>query len=1099
MDSRTFLASEGLSLGHKAAREFEESMVKRDKQGQFAKKADKTLGLEDSVWMEQLEALKDGIIFPAADDVAAFMKKYLSAHPEIKMGSKFPQQMVDGINTIVNSIATQRGTNVSPSGKYVAKVSLSDSQDDYDVKFVKNPNYAQYKTEQVSAILKAKKILDSWNGGGSGSGNLFNPEATIDTSRIMDVGNNTKHFDEGVVMDTNTFLEKEGLVLGHVSAKEFQESSVNRDAKGQFSSIDVTTVDDLWLDPQNLETLKALIMDAAHDELESTYMAMIKAAGLEEEDSNPEIMNALVDILNKESERSGVSPSGNFRVNFVLDSTGQDVRVYAVPHFSTSHSPERHEELALKAARELAAMPDGGELRFNPNATIDTSRIKQYAKHSDEEGNMDVNSFLEKEGVTLQHKTSSPTIGDVVKAMTPKQRDLMDLFVGAAAEKVDLPPDPAYSEVYDTLSQDQKNVIDFICGAVLSEHAGAEGTIAHHGVKGMRWGIRNEDGGGSKVKNLATTTTKAQRAAAKARVKAGTGTLGDAHLAAIKGTGHRVADAMLGDKHYWKNMGLTAAMFVGAVGVAAAATALAPAVLPASALTAVAATFGLTGYAGAGTTTAALGAQAIGSAIVSAAAYAAGTSGTYNAVTNTIRAVKGNSEISKSYADLGSRITKSQRAGSEHTRRILQREGSLRGNRVRPKVVAHTDLIDAFLESEGVSLGKELSGGSDELEHHGVPGMRWGVRKESATGESNALVSPKRLFGISNPNAKFIWGADVPKSVFDLSENKAKMIHAKAQMRINEQVNVKPVYKGMTKDEVQKGSTPRSKAYANEVAKTYEDVFNEHVKRAKIYNALVLASRGALLLTVGSEILTHSEDSPDDAITMFIDIDFDENGHIKLGNLGKVVHGVVSKESEFENILAHYGIPGMKWGIRRADGPAGTVSSNPKYKAKRGLSEDGARAKASMETLKRHGMHALSDADLQHLRNRLQLEQSMRDIRAQKTGSGHTFIRRMLKYADTANGVVKFTNSPLGLILAQVVDGKPRGANGQPTGLFQPKPSKGNNQDSSQPGQGKSAKKNKKKGAPTVDNPSYGVVHNTGGLVRADMHNEHVVYNVTTA
>jgi predicted RNA-binding protein with PIN domain len=43
---------------------------------------------------------------------------------------------------------------------------------------------------------------------------------------------------------------------------------------------------------------------------------------------------------------------------------------------------------------------------------------------------------------------------------------------------------------------------------------------------------------------------------------------------------------------------------------------------------------------------------------------------------------------------------------------------------------------------------------------------------------------------------------------------------------------------------------------------------------------------------------------------------------------------------EFEKFLAHFGIKGMRWGVRRDRGPAGTVSSNPSVKSVSDLDDD---------------------------------------------------------------------------------------------------------------------------------------------------------------
>lgn len=82
-------------------------------------------------------------------------------------------------------------------------------------------------------------------------------------------------------------------------------------------------------------------------------------------------------------------------------------------------------------------------------------------------------------------------------------------------------------------------------------------------------------------------------------------------------------------------------------------------------------------------------------------------------------------------------------------------------------------------------------------------------------------------------------------------------------------------------------------------------------------------------------------------------------------------------QPKVEKILAHFGIRGMKWGVRRPRGPSGTVSSGIKPSK-------------------------LSDQDLQQMVNRMRLEQEF--IRLSSTpkqksliSKGRTFALTLLK------------------------------------------------------------------------------------------------------
>jgi hypothetical protein len=75
--------------------------------------------------------------------------------------------------------------------------------------------------------------------------------------------------------------------------------------------------------------------------------------------------------------------------------------------------------------------------------------------------------------------------------------------------------------------------------------------------------------------------------------------------------------------------------------------------------------------------------------------------------------------------------------------------------------------------------------------------------------------------------------------------------------------------------------------------------------------------------------------------------------------------GSLKQSDMIGDFIAHFGVKGMKWGVRKDRGGS---SSHP-------VSEDAAKARASSAVVRKHGTSALSNAELQHLVNRMQLEQ----------------------------------------------------------------------------------------------------------------------------
>lgn len=304
-------------------------------------------------------------------------------------------------------------------------------------------------------------------------------------------------------------------------------------------------------------------------------------------------------------------------------------------------------------------------------------------------------------GLVLAHASGQPkTVQDIYDSMTDAQREVSDLIVGAAIEDLELPEDEEFAKTYNSMSDLQKDFIEFVVGATMDddffdepddgevEHGTLlEEFLAHYGIKGMKWGVRKgEISGKTKSGDFEIRMTKEHSKALRAAVEAGNGNLTQAHLAALKSRGHRVTNALLGDKTYWKRaaviLGLTAAVVGGALA--------APAVLPASAVAAV-------GLNGSATTSALIGLKAASTA---------------NSVTNFMRAIRGNARINSSLDKLGELGAQRQQSGNARVQRILRTNGSIRGK------VLHDDMsIEEF---------------ENFLAHFGVKGMKWGVRRSDA-------------------------------------------------------------------------------------------------------------------------------------------------------------------------------------------------------------------------------------------------------------------------------------------------------------------------------------------------------------------------------
>lgn len=114
--------------------------------------------------------------------------------------------------------------------------------------------------------------------------------------------------------------------------------------------------------------------------------------------------------------------------------------------------------------------------------------------------------------------------------------------------------------------------------------------------------------------------------------------------------------------------------------------------------------------------------------------------------------------------------------------------------------------------------------------------------------------------------------------------------------------------------------------------------------------------------------------------------------------------------------LAHFGVRGMKWGVRRS---RAQLARN--HTANLEGSVDAVRARETLTTIRSKGsLSAVSDADLNHLINRLDKEKKFSEINTvDKTiKKRNDQIKTLLDAGETMNNALKFYHSPAGHILA---------------------------------------------------------------------------------
>lgn len=111
--------------------------------------------------------------------------------------------------------------------------------------------------------------------------------------------------------------------------------------------------------------------------------------------------------------------------------------------------------------------------------------------------------------------------------------------------------------------------------------------------------------------------------------------------------------------------------------------------------------------------------------------------------------------------------------------------------------------------------------------------------------------------------------------------------------------------------------------------------------------------------------------------------------------------------TQTEEFLAHYGVPGMKWGKRKGSSGSSKSSKEP-------ASADAVAVGALMGKKKKSGTSALSNKELQTVITRRQLEQQYSNLNPGKVAQGQNKVKTVLSVIGTVGAVAAIGSSPLG-------------------------------------------------------------------------------------
>lgn len=342
------------------------------------------------------------------------------------------------------------------------------------------------------------------------------------------------------------------------------------------------------------------------------------------------------------------------------------------------------------------------------------------------------------------------------------------------------------------------------------------------------------------------------------------------------------------------------------------------------------------------------------------------------------------------------------------------------------------------------SMSQTSERGGEFLEHHGVKGMRWGIRKEqvgtgarsAARGLGKALVEANKVIG----DAQFETMAEDGRARTTVESRAHTAFHRTDLPNINN----KPKYQKAKKlrNRLRHPRDPLTKQYRNEVKTTYinrlEEAANSltNVSGTRQYT---IRERGWELPAQGGGLPQHKyawavttravEHADASTKPFFVELVTDDDGFItelRPIESAAAVHGAIFVEglmhgvSEGEAfVLEHYGIKGMHWGQRKStpEAVSPTASSVVPHGSKRRTkiaveggenhpaSADALKVEQARAKLKKSGPKSLSNQELKQVAERLRLEQQAIDLDRghSRISQGRKFVKSLTSFGKEAN------------------------------------------------------------------------------------------------
>ena len=308
----------------------------------------------------------------------------------------------------------------------------------------------------------------------------------------------------------------------------------------------------------------------------------------------------------------------------------------------------------------------------------------------------------------------------------------------------------------------------------------------------------------------------------------------------------------------------------------------------------------------------------------------------------------------------------------------------------------------------------EQSYDDDYLAHYGVLGMKWGVRKDRDSNKTEKLTDRKvrkEINKIANARTK----ASLKRGVG--SGTAKKQIKAVVDKREKEL----PGFRKKVIERQNKVQTRKLTAAIFGIPATAFAIANADkiAAGAKATNYVAKNILFTTLVSVASKrqaAASAAQKGREFAETMGISapnvIDLASDAYRVVRHEGFDM--TLNKYDD--DYLAHYGVLGMKWGVRKAGHPQGHQGEKTNNKRKKKVSIDVSEDKKQSNALLKKHPDDLSNVELKRLNNRMELESNYKRLTKtdkSKFQKGYDYVKTGLAVAGTATAAYNLAKSPM--------------------------------------------------------------------------------------